>query len=513
MITFSRPSQRLMKTFAQTTIQQPKPTTSKRSYAAFLEDFVDPIHSGSRSEPTHELVSGWLETDFGSNRKKYSQSDSALHRSSDGPVSRELTRSAPNMSYTRDTDGYIVPPTPPLSRSFTDGLQVGSQAGSQADSCAGSDVSGSGRSSGKRLVEDPYYRDTNLAANYIYLRSPYEEFPEHIASLVEAAGKDRDSPAPSPDQLRRDTELVALEMGAGEPDVEKYFGSNIFPSPKSTERLKRSDKQWIAKHAVPSTGSLRVSTPIPDMLYGYNRHWAFPEQQAQLISMGNEWNGAANSQSLMYPFLAIEFKGDGSSEVGSMWVATNQCLGGSTSCINIAERLNRQLRQCKSDQVRSINSAAFSVAMNGTEARLYISWKHSELDYYMRKIDSFLLQKPTDYLDFRKYVLNIIDWGKDTRLKEIRDSLNHLLEESRKRTSEAAKSRPPPSNGSATSGGKKRKPSSRGRSKGEQGHEDGTAEFHWQWDDTYQRFFHLGADGSITWAEEEEEEEEESSAS
>jgi hypothetical protein len=138
-------------------------------------------------------------------------------------------------------------------------------------------------------------------------------------------------------------------------------------------------------------------------------------------------------------------------------VATNQCLGGSTSCVNIAENLKRQLRACNSDKVQPINSAAFSIAISGTEARLYISWKHSELDYYMQKVRSFLLQEPDNYLEFRKYVRNIIDWGNDTRLKEIRNSLDILLEESRKRTSEAAKSRQPPSDGSATSSGKMRK--------------------------------------------------------
>jgi hypothetical protein len=94
---------------------------------------------------------------------------------------------------------------------------------------------------------------------------------------------------------------------------------------------------------------------------------------------------------LIYPFFVIEFKGD-----GPLWVATNQCLGGSASCVNVAERLNCQLRHCKSDKIRPIDSAAFSIAMNGTEARLYISWKHNELDYYIQKIDSFLLQKPKD---------------------------------------------------------------------------------------------------------------------
>jgi hypothetical protein len=165
------------------------------------------------------------------------------------------------------------------------------------------------------------------------------------------------------------------------------------------------------------------------MLYGYNRHAAFPQQQSQLISMGTEM--VANNQGLVYPFFVIEFKGDGPFGAGSLWVATNQCLGASVSCVNIAERLNRQLRHCNSNVIQPINSAAFSIAMSGTEARLYISWMNNELDHYMANVESFLLQKPKDYLEFRKYVRNIIDWGKDKRLDEIRDSLDSLLEESR----------------------------------------------------------------------------------
>ena len=144
-------------------------------------------------------------------------------------------------------------------------------------------------------------------------------------------------------------------------------------------------------------------------------------------------------------------------------MATNQCLGGSVSCVNLAERLNLQLRQCNNKEIKSIDSAAFSIAMNGTEARLYISWKHDELNYYMRSVESFLLQKPNDYLDFRKYVRNIIDWGKDKRLKEIQDSLDNLHEESRRRTSEVAKSRPPPLDDPTSSSAHKHRASRTGR--------------------------------------------------
>lgn len=205
---------------------------------------------------------------------------------------------------------------------------------------------------------------------------------------------------------------------------------------------------------------------MPDILYGYNRIGAFTEkQQTQFNSMGNEMT--ANSQNLVYPFFVIEFKADGSSGAGGLWVATNQCLGGSTSCINIAERLNRQLRQCKNEKITLIDSAVFSIAMNGTEARLYISWKHDEIKYYMRKINSFMLQEPKDFINFRKYVLNIIDWGKDERLKAIRNSLDSLLEETRKKASQQAMSRPSPSSDdSASRSSQKRKySSSRGEGK------------------------------------------------
>lgn len=63
----------------------------------------------------------------------------------------------------------------------------------------------------------------------------------------------------------------------------------------------------------------------------------------------------------------------------------------------------------------------------------------------MASVKNFLLHKPEHYIEFRKYVRNIIDWGTNERLEKIRKSLDCLLEESQKKTSAAAKSRMPPS--------------------------------------------------------------------
>ncbi|KAH7308331.1 hypothetical protein BKA65DRAFT_559814 [Rhexocercosporidium sp. MPI-PUGE-AT-0058] len=137
-------------------------------------------------------------------------------------------------------------------------------------------------------------------------------------------------------------------------------------------------------------------------------------------------NVGSKLKSLSYPFFVIEVKADGPSGAGSF------------------------------DKVQPIDSAAFSIAMNATEARLYISWKYNGLKYYTRKVDSFLFQKSNDYVEFRKYVRNIIDWGKDQRLKEIQDLLDGLLEENRKTASQLAKSRPPPSDDSASNSSQRR---------------------------------------------------------
>jgi hypothetical protein len=44
-------------------------------------------------------------------------------------------------------------------------------------------------------------------------------------------------------------------MGTAETAVENYFKTNIFPSPKSSDSLKRIDKNPMAKRVVPDVGS------------------------------------------------------------------------------------------------------------------------------------------------------------------------------------------------------------------------------------------------------------------
>ncbi|KAF7867310.1 hypothetical protein EAF04_005393 [Stromatinia cepivora] len=492
--------------------QQPKPLPLKHPRALFLEETVDLLPSSFAPrycpESVKSSVTQWVESVSGSGsesyRERHCRSDTLLGHSNCDIIPRRFTKSAPNMDSDgldrRDSDGFALPSVPASAKSFLynanpekDSLPLGYGPSYMSGVSLGSNR--------KNLVTSALYRDTNLDVNNIYICSFYEEFPSDIAGLVDLVNKDRDTPGLSPGQVKPNTDLEFLEMAGGESDVEEYFRTHLFPVPRSTDALQRTVKIPIAKHAVPDSGfTLKVSTPVPDILFGYRRKQAFPQQQTQFGFIGDEM--VVNSQGLVYPFFVVEFKGDGPSGCGSLYVATNQCLGGSASCVNIAERLNRQ---CKNKNFRASDSAAFSIAMNGTEARLYITWKYDELKYYMRKINSFLLQDPEHYAKFLKYVLNIIDWGMGKRLKEIQKSLDTLLEEDRKIASQQAKSRPPPPSDDSTNSSRQKRKSSPFPGRNGQvntAQEDsigGVTEPYWKLAATSNRYFHVDENGNITW--------------
>lgn len=212
------------------TVQEPKPLPLKRPHASFLEQSVDQLPSSpapKRFRP-ESVVTQWIESISGSEsyRERHCRSHTLLGHSDGELIPRRFTKSAPNMEYARDADGFGMPQTPTswsrpsVALSNTSGASTGS-------------------SRKKSLVEAPSYRWMNLGENSIYMRSSREEFPDHIANLVDHVRKDRDSPGPSPDQVWQDISLENLEMGTGEPDVEDYFKSKIFAKPEPLGSLKR----------------------------------------------------------------------------------------------------------------------------------------------------------------------------------------------------------------------------------------------------------------------------------
>lgn len=214
----------------------------------------------------------------------------------------------------------------------------------------------------------------------------------------------------------------------------------------------------MSSHLIPNNpeSQFRVSGPKPDLLYGYSGSLgdgAFT--QTQFLAQGvlhprNARFAEATTQGLRFPFFAIEFKAAGGTR-GDLWVATNQCAGASSACLNAVYQLNTLLSE--HPDVKRVDNLSYSIAVDNNTAQLYISWKEDDLNYYLQRIDAFLLSSPEHFKNFRKHVRNILDWGKGTRLEQIKGALDVILEENRKRASKAAKSRQPPFDGSTKDSG------------------------------------------------------------
>jgi hypothetical protein len=259
----------------------------------------------------------------------------------------------------------------------------------------------------------------------------HQKLPTQIQSLADEMFKGRQSPEPAAEDIRNDTRLNDLICDNGdELQVTKYFESNFLKDPQeSNERLQGLDyTQFFSIHRehVPDNpeNALSVSQPKPDILYGYIWEAFTSTQQSQLTDI-KYVEYTANNQELIYPFLVIELKGDGLGPIaGSLWVATNQCLGGAAACINMVEKLNESVKQLL---VSLISTTVFSIAMNNSEARLYISWKEGER-YYTQQIEGLLVYKPQDYLVLRRFIRNVLQWGKDYRRPQIGAVLDALRE-------------------------------------------------------------------------------------
>ncbi|CAK7213708.1 hypothetical protein SBRCBS47491_001897 [Sporothrix bragantina] len=295
----------------------------------------------------------------------------------------------------KDAKGFATPSTPSLVSGCTN--QSGATAGSQ-----------------KYGADDPIYRSDILRDNNIILRPQWEPRPDNVRALVAKMNQARSSPEPPAEQIRREALFEKVYQGGSKTQVEDYFKDKVFAltAPTSTEK---------------GDAPLQAST-----------------------------RALMNRQGV--PFLQPRR--------GFFGPAANQCMGGSASCVNIAEKLNRQLREYRYKNQNgngevvnaNVDSTAFSIAMNGNEARLYVSWKHDELSYYVSDVQCYLLSRPDHYIDFRKVVRNILDWGKNERLEAIRKSLDILIEEDRKRSMEEARAwrdTSPGTSSSSSSRGKK----------------------------------------------------------
>ncbi|KAH8746789.1 hypothetical protein F5883DRAFT_253271 [Diaporthe sp. PMI_573] len=224
------------------------------------------------------------------------------------------------------------------------------------------------------------YRQNNLEFNYIYVQHPASRFPNAVSSHInETLRAERDSPELSSDDLKQAMyRLDELAAGCDEDDVAAFLNDTIFPNPKSDPTygpdtgLVSTSGALISQHLIPIdlTSPYRVTQPKPDKLYGYSGNASRAFKQPQLLAQTTihpriPRYPAATSQGLRFPFFAIEFKAAGGIW-GDLWVATNQCAGDSSTCLNAVYQLNTLLPEHLG--VQRVDNLSYSIAVDNNAA-------------------------------------------------------------------------------------------------------------------------------------------------
>ncbi|KAH8687085.1 hypothetical protein BGZ61DRAFT_533722 [Ilyonectria robusta] len=282
-----------------------------------------------------------------------------------------------------------------------------------------------------RLVENPHYR-VHLAVNKIEVRPPRDKLPEPISELCNLIQTARMSPRPPMTDHALQT-LEAFGDMSSEPHLEKFFQNKI-----ASDLFMEDEKRWVERQPmdrrlVPSFSSkMKVSTPIPDTLYGYRvpDDFSLPQLEQLCERKKPEDILVANSAGSVFPFLAVEFKGDGP-------------VGG-------AERLNSMIEQFQRQDVPHIDSTAFGIAMNGMIAKLFVSWKNGDGLILAQKIKEFVLERPEEFIALRNCVRSIVEWGMGERFTNVKRALD-IFSEEETRDAGGPKTRPPPDGSSAPS--------------------------------------------------------------
>lgn len=280
---------------------------------------------------------------------------------------------------------------------------------------------------GNSLVEDTNYRLYNLPLNNVHLVGRSEPLPESQVSLAERiCGPSRTCPEAAAEDCqttnRQSEERLGLLL---ECDVEDGFQNQLTKKIGYTVGVQCSRRVHIDFDHVPHKPDVaqgnKLSQPVPDLLYGYKRS-LFEQNGATVDSMLAKCM-SANKAILMLPFLAIEIKGQWPPSSGNLCVAENQAAGSSSACVKMAEHLNECLEH---KTMARIDSTAFSIATNGSEARLFMTWKEGTDTFKVKHLRSYCLAEEDHYIAFHGALYNILDWGYNERLTSIGSCLKVL---------------------------------------------------------------------------------------
>ena len=213
-----------------------------------------------------------------------------------------------------------------------------------------------------------------------------------------------------------------------------FISSNLFEPPTNClNRITTGSSVPFNGDSLPHThsfGFTPVSTPKPDLQYGFP-HAEFTVNQAGVMDNSRINPYAKPSSATYWPFFVVEFKA--ASRGGTHYVGENQTAGTGAHCVKSVETLFDLTRRERVEE-KAFALMVFSCVADAQHATLWVHWRDSkpneQLVYNGTEFQIFPWKHETkELVDFPRAATNIIDYGVNKRLPEIKEALEVLVEQ------------------------------------------------------------------------------------
>jgi hypothetical protein len=272
-------------------------------------------------------------------------------------------------------------------------------------------------------VRDRAYRYLCLQQHNIFIQNPSTRLPHaiqtHRTAFTHAMSRMPELPPETAVSLLQELEILGL--GCDEDRVSNFWATHIFPQPNRglAAELAIKASTHIDRYLLPQSpeAPFPVPQPRPDLLYGYQAEMLTRRHLGTLISLHPE----DPPRNPLLPFLVVEYK-TGASPGGNLWVAANQCAGGSVASLQAAAFVNAALVRAGGRQLLNI---CYSLAIDNHLAFLYLSRMDNKGHFKMQRVDAFFLLRAEDLVRFHQCVATIFKWAGE-RLDDVRRSLDTI---------------------------------------------------------------------------------------
>ena len=316
----------------------------------------------------------------------------------------------------------------PSDTSCPESVTSQSKKSSVKNPCMESFTSDSGQGGGhKNRTRQPDYRN-DIARHGISIADRHTGLPEALGSVpMDIITRTRNSPELNEEQVRRIQNNLAASANVSEPVFNiRFQTTGLLPDFDFHRASSLASDTLFSREPVPHKNDLgipHVATPKPDFAYGVAES-VFSDRERGLTSHPLLHPYAAPTTDCLFPFFTVELKSP--SRGGTIWAAENQNAGSGAHSVNSLHTLYEYTKTQR--KVELAKTFVFSCCVDYTSAHIYVHWCSDEKErlHVSSYLQQYNFHQPRDVMDFRTTIRNIIEYGVDNRLKEIKSALAEI---------------------------------------------------------------------------------------